>query len=27
VGEALMREPDPSLALAALLEREYSAES
>ncbi|HZY73187.1 MAG TPA: indole-3-glycerol phosphate synthase TrpC [Edaphobacter sp.] len=27
IGEALMRETDPSAALAALLEREYSAES
>jgi len=26
VGESLMREPDPGAALAALLEREYSAE-
>jgi indole-3-glycerol phosphate synthase len=26
IGEALMREPDPAAALAALLEREYSAE-
>jgi indole-3-glycerol phosphate synthase len=27
IGEALMRETDPSAALATLLEREYSAES
>jgi indole-3-glycerol phosphate synthase len=26
VGESLMRQPDPAAALAALLEREYSAD-
>jgi indole-3-glycerol phosphate synthase len=26
IGESLMRQPDPAAALAALLEREYSAE-